>query len=387
MIPLFDLKRQYLKLRGEILDAIDKAISSGRVILGENVERFEKELADFMGVECAVGVSSGTDALILAVKALNASAGEIVLTTPYTFIASASAASWNGALPAFVDVDPETMNMDLDKLEETLGGNGNLNPDRVKAVVVVHLFGRAMDLERIEKISEKYGIPIVEDVAQAMGAEWKYSSGEVKKAGSVGKVSILSFFPTKNLGTYGDGGAVLTNDEEMCEKMRMLRSHGSRKKYDHEILGKNARLDEIHAAILRVKLKYLKDWNEKRIEVARKYGELFESSGLSEYLDYPKPVEGFNGHVFHQFVVKFKSEDLRKRVIDAFEKRGIGYAIYYPKPLHLQKVFEYLGYSEGDFPVAEELSRKTLALPIFPEIRDDEIEEVVTVMKNAIKEG
>ncbi len=385
MIPLFDMKRQYLKLRGEILDAVDKVFSSGRVILGENVREFEKEIANYIGVKCAVGVSSGTDALILSMMALDIGFEELVLTTPYTFIASASASRWVGALPAFVDVKPNTMNIDLDRLEDALKGQGNLNPKRVKAIVAVHLFGRALDLERLEKIQNDYGIPVVEDVAQAFGAEWKASDGSLKKAGSVGKISAFSFFPTKNLGTYGDGGAVLTDDEELCEKLRMLRAHGSRIKYEHEILGKNARLDEVHAAILRVKLRYIDDWNRKRIEVAKLYKDLFEREELSEFIEYPDPIDSHMGHVFHQYVVKFKSEDFREKVIEAFKKREIGFAVYYPKPLHLQKVFENLGYREGDFPISEELSRTTLALPIFPEIREEEVEEVVKVIKNALK--
>ncbi len=385
MIPLFDMKRQYLKLRGEILDVVDKVFSSGRVILGENVREFEKELADYMGVRCAVGVSNGTDALILSMMALDIGFEDLVLTTPYTFIASASAAMWVRALPAFIDVEETTMNMNLKKLEDVLKGNENLNPKRVKAIVAVHLFGRTLDLEKLKDIQESFGIPIVEDVAQAFGAEWKFSDGDLRKAGSVGKISAFSFFPTKNLGAYGDGGAVLTNDGELCEKLRMLRAHGSKVKYEHEILGKNARLDEVHAAILRVKLKYIDKWNKRRVEVAKLYSEFFENERLTEFLEYPKPVDGYMGHVFHQYVVKFKSEKYRETVIEAFKKREIGFAIYYPKPLHLQKVFENLGYREGDFPISEKLSNLTLALPMFPEIRDDEVEEVVTVIKNALK--
>ncbi len=386
MIPLFDLTRQYLKLRGEILDAIDKVVSSGRVILGKNVSEFEREIADFIGVRCAIGVSSGTDALILAMKALNVKQGDVVVTTPYTFIASASCATWAGGLPSFIDVDLRTMNIDLDRLESVIKGEeGGINPKRIKAVVAVHLFGRTLDLDRLNRIQEELGIPVVEDVAQAMGAEWRMEDGSLKKAGSVGKISILSFFPTKNLGAYGDAGAILTNDEELCERLRMLRAHGSRIKYEHEELGMNARLDEIQAAILRIKFRHLEEWNERRIEVARKYGELFKEAGLDEKMEWPEPVDGFKGHVFHQFVVRFKEANFRERVIEAFKKREIGYAIYYPKPLHLQKVFEYLGYKEGDFPNAEELSKTTLALPIFPEIRDDEIEEVVNVIKNALE--
>ena len=386
MIPLFDLTRQYLKLRGEILNAVDKVISSGRVILGENVRRFEEELAEYLGVRCVVGVSNGTDALILAMKALNVECGDVVITTPYTFIASASAALWTGGFPAFVDVEEDSMNMNLNDLTTLLSGTeGGFNPERVKSVVFVHLFGRSLDLDRLKEIRERYNIPIVEDVAQALGAEWKRKDGTVVKAGSVSDIATFSFFPTKNLGTYGDGGAVATNNDELCEILRMLRTHGSKKRYEHELLGKNARLDEIHAAVLRIKLKYLDQWNDRRIGIAKLYGRLFEEMNLVEYLDYPKPVEGFKGHVFHQFVVKFKEPEYREKVIEKFKERGIGFAVYYPKPLHLQPVFKRLGFSEGDFPVAEKLSRTTLALPIFPELRDDEVETVALTIKNALE--
>ena len=383
MIPLFDMKRQYSKLRAEILNAVDSVFSSGRVILGPNVSKFEEELSEFLGVECAVGVSSGTDALILALKALDLNQGDVVLTTPFTFIASASSAVWVNAVPAFVDVDPHTMNMNLDELERVLSGEeGGINPDRIKAIVAVHLFGRVLDLERLEEISKKYEIPIVEDVAQAFGAEWEFSDGRIKKAGSVGKIGAFSFFPTKNLGAYGDGGALTTNDPELCERLRMLRAHGSKIKYEHEMIGKNARLDEVQAAILRVKLRYVREWNERRKEIAKRYSELLQP--LENLLEFPSPPKG-NEHVFHQYVVKFKTEDMRKAVIEAFKKRRIGFAIYYPKPLHLQKALEYVGYREGDFPVSEDLSKKVLALPMFPELEDHEIEEVVTVMKNALE--
>ncbi len=383
MIPLFDMKRQYSKLRAEILNAVDSVFSSGRVILGPNVSKFEEELSEFLGVECAVGVSSGTDALILALKALDLNQGDVVLTTPFTFVASASSAVWVNAIPAFVDVDPHTMNMNLDELERVLSGEeGGINPDRIKAIVAVHLFGRVLDLERLEEISKKYEIPIVEDVAQAFGAEWEFSDGRIKKAGSVGKIGAFSFFPTKNLGAYGDGGALTTNDPELCERLGMLRAHGSKIKYEHEMIGKNARLDEVQAAILRVKLRYVREWNERRKEIAKRYSELLQP--LENLLEFSSPPKG-NEHVFHQYVVKFKTEDMRKAVIEAFKKRRIGFAIYYPKPLHLQKALEYVGYREGDFPVSEDLSKKVLALPMFPELEDHEIEEVVTVMKNALE--
>ncbi|MCD6450739.1 MAG: DegT/DnrJ/EryC1/StrS family aminotransferase, partial [Thermotogaceae bacterium] len=295
-------------------------------------------------------------------------------------------ASWMGGYPAFVDVEKDSMNMDLDNLNNLLSGaEGGINPERVKTIVFVHLFGRSLDLDRLENIRGEYKIPIVEDVAQALGAEWKKKDGSIVKAGTVSDIATFSFFPTKNLGTYGDGGAVATNNEELCEILRMLRTHGSKKKYNHEILGKNARLDEIHAAVLRVKLRYIDEWNDRRIEIAKLYGKLFEDMELTGFLEYPEPVEGFRGHVFHQYVVRFKKPEYREKVIEKFKERGIGFAIYYPKPLHLQPVFEYLGFSEGDFPVAENLSKTTLALPIFPELRDDEVEFVALTIKKALE--
>lgn len=246
----------------------------------------------------------------------------------------------------------------------------------MKVIIPVHLFGRTVDLEALSFLKEKYGVMILEDCAQSMGSEWKFSSGEIKKSGSVGDAAILSFFPTKNLGTYGDGGMIVTNSDEIAEESRILRVHGARKKYFHEKVGYNSRLDEIHAAILRVKLRYLERWTEERIRVARTYQKLFEEKKLP--VVYTRVEEkGFRYHVFHQYVVLFESEEVRERAREGLKERGIQTAIYYPLPLHLQECFKDLGYRKGDFPVAESLSRRSLALPMFPELRDDEIKEVV----------
>jgi len=374
MIPLFDLTRQYMKIRGEILDAIDRVIASGRVILGENVEKLEKEVAEFVGVKHGIGVASGSDALLIALQAMGVEKGDVVVTTPYTFFATASAPYRLGARVVFVDVEESTFNMDLNHLEHVL------RKEKVKAVVVVHLFGRTMDLEALSFLREKYGVMVLEDCAQSFGSEWKFENGKVKKSGSVGDAAIFSFFPTKNLGTYGDGGMIVTDSDQIAEECRTLRVHGARKKYFHEKVGYNSRLDEIHAAILRVKLRYLERWTEERLRVARTYQRLFEERNLP--VIYPRVEEkGVRYHVFHQYVVLFENEETRDRVKNGLSERGIQTAIYYPLPLHLQRCFGDLGYKEGDFPVTESLSKRSLALPMFPELSDEEIEEVVRTME------
>jgi len=408
-IPLFDLKRQYLKLRPEILEIVDRVISSGKVILGNEVREFEKEIASYIGTKYAIGVSSGTDALVISVKALGIGNGDFVITTPYTFFATASCIVRNGAIPIFLDAD-ETYNLDLDqvelflskikegKMDETIVQSGNveekikvvsrilnlyknINPERVKAVIPVHLFGRTMDLERLEKIRKRYNVKIIEDAAQSIGSEWKYNDGKVKKSGSIGDLSILSFFPTKNLGTYGDGGMILTNDEELVRACRKLRVHGAEKKYYHEIIGYNARLDEIHAGILRIKLRYLDEWIEKRYRIAKMYSEELSKIPIVESVPNVDWRDNVRYHVYHQYVIKFKDFNIREKVINEFKKRDIGFSIYYPLPLHLQKCFENLKYKEGFLPISEKLSKTTLALPMFPELREDEVEDVIKTIE------
>ncbi|MCD6551842.1 DegT/DnrJ/EryC1/StrS aminotransferase family protein [Thermotoga sp.] len=374
MIPLFDLTRQYMRIRGEILNAIDRVISSGRVILGENVKKLEEKVASFVGVKHGIGVASGSDALLIALRAMGVEKGDVVVTTPYTFFATASAPYRLGARVIFVDVEESTFNMDPNQLEHVL------KKEKVKAVIPVHLFGRTMDLEALSFLKEKYGVMILEDCAQSFGSEWKFKNGEIKKSGSVGDAAIFSFFPTKNLGTYGDGGMIVTNSEKIAEECRMLRVHGARKKYFHEKVGYNSRLDEIHAAVLSVKFRYLEKWTEERLRAAKTYQRLFEEKGLP--VIYPRVEEkGFKYHVFHQYVVLFENEETRDRMREGLSEREIQTAVYYPLPLHLQKCFKGLGYREGDFPVAESLSKRSLALPIFPELRDEEIEEVVSTME------
>jgi dTDP-4-amino-4,6-dideoxygalactose transaminase len=369
MIPLFDLTRQYGKIRKEVLDAIDQVILDGRVILGPSVEKFEKELAEYLDVKHAIGVANGSDALVISLHAIGIEKGEKVVTTPYTFFATASCIVRNGGIPVFVDVEPDTYNIDLNQVEQVL------KKEEIKVVIPVHLFGRTVDFEKLDFLRQKFGVKILEDAAQSIGSEGKIGN-IVKKSGTFGNIGIFSFFPTKNLGAYGDAGAIVTNDDQLAERARMLRQHGSKKKYYHEMIGYNSRLDSIHAAILSIKLKYLEEWTQRRIEIAKTYQRLFEEKKLP--IKYPKVEEkGYRSHVYHQYVVEFEDEKTRDRVRDHLTKNEIGTALYYPLPLHLQKCFAEYGYKQGDFPVAEKLSKTTLALPIFPELTDEEIQFVV----------
>ncbi|MFN4268644.1 MAG: DegT/DnrJ/EryC1/StrS family aminotransferase [Fervidobacterium pennivorans] len=369
MIPLFDLTRQYGKIRKEVLDAIDQVILDGRVILGPSVEKFEKELAEYLDVKHAIGVANGSDALVISLHAIGIEKGEKVVTTPYTFFATASCIVRNGGIPVFVDVEPDTYNIDLNQVEQVL------KKEEIKVVIPVHLFGRTVDLQKLDFLKQKFGVKILEDAAQSIGSEGKIGN-IVKKSGTFGDIGIFSFFPTKNLGAYGDAGAIVTNDDELAERARMLRQHGSKRKYYHEMVGYNSRLDSIHAAILSIKLKYLDEWTQRRIEIAKLYQKLFEEKKLP--VKYPKVEEkDYKVHVYHQYVVEFEDEKARDRVKEHLTKNEIGTALYYPLPLHLQKCFSEYGYKEGDFPVAERLSKTTLALPIFPELTDEEVQFVV----------
>jgi dTDP-4-amino-4,6-dideoxygalactose transaminase len=369
MIPLFDLTRQYEKIRKEVLDAIDQVILDGRVILGPSVEKFEKELAEYLDVRHTIGVANGSDALVISLHAIGIEKGEKVVTTPYTFFATASCIVRNGGIPVFVDVEPDTYNIDLNQVEQVL------KKEEIKVVIPVHLFGRTVDFEKLDFLKQKFGVKILEDAAQSIGSEGKIGN-IVKKSGTFGDIGIFSFFPTKNLGAYGDAGAIVTNDDQLAERARMLRQHGSKKKYYHEMIGYNSRLDSIHATILSIKLKHLEEWTQRRIEIAKTYQRLFEEKELP--IKYPKVEEkGYRSHVYHQYVVEFEDEKTRDRVRDHLTKNEIGTALYYPLPLHLQKCFAEYGYKQGDFPVAEKLSKTTLALPIFPELTDEEIQFVV----------
>jgi len=406
-IPLFDLTRQYNQLREEILQKIDEALLNGRVILGEAVKELEKSVAELIGVKHGIGVANGSDALLIAVAALGIGRGDYVITTPYTFFATVSCITRNGATPLFADIDPVTYNINLDEVEEIL----RTHPERekIRAIIPVHLFGRAIDLERLEKIREKYGVRIIEDCAQSIGAGWTYKDGTVKITGSIGELSTLSFFPTKNLGAYGDAGMIVTDDDELAAFCRSYRVHGSPVKYVHDMIGINSRLDELQAIVLNIKLRHLEEYQKRRREIAAKYqaemlvnGLKVAGCGLSvvgkdqflsnnaqhtthnDVLIHCPSVSNEEGdhsssHVFHQYVVRFEgfSREERDRLRDHLASNGIGTSIYYPMGLHQQKCFEYLGIPAGSLPETEKACEETLALPIFPEMTDEEIEYVV----------
>ncbi len=356
-IPAFDLKRQYRNLSSELLPILEEVMAKGQFILGENVELLEKELADYCGTKYAVGVASGTDALLLSLEALGIGEGDEVITTPFTFFATSEVISLLKAKPVFVDIDSKTFNIDPDKIEDAI-------TTKTKAVIPVHLFGQMAEMDDIKYLAEKYDLYIIEDACQAIGAGYKG-----RRAGSIGDTGCFSFFPTKNLGAFGDGGLITTNDEKLYEKIKLLRVHGSRKKYYHELIGHNSRLDEIQAAILRVKLKYLDNWIERRIEIAKIYSE-----GLKD-LDVTVPeVKPYLRHVYHQYVIRTK---LRDELQEYLSNKGIGTAIYYPLPLHLQECYKDLGYREGDLPEAEKASKEVLALPMWPELTNEEVNYIV----------
>ena len=356
-IPAFDLKRQYKNLSSELLPILEEVMAKGQFILGENVELLEKELADYCGTKYAVGVASGTDALLLSLEALGIGEGDEIITTPFTFFATSEVISLLKAKPVFVDIDSKTFNIDPDKIEDAI-------TTKTKAVIPVHLFGQMAEMDDIEYLAEKYDLYIIEDACQAIGAEYKG-----RRAGSIGDTGCFSFFPTKNLGAFGDGGLITTNDEKLYEKIKLLRVHGSRKKYYHELIGHNSRLDEIQAAILRVKLKYLDNWIERRIEIAKIYSE-----GLKD-LDVIVPeVKPYLRHVYHQYVIRTKHRD---ELQEYLSNKGIGTAIYYPLPLHLQECYKDLGYREGDLPEAEKASKEVIALPMWPELTNEEVNYIV----------
>jgi dTDP-4-amino-4,6-dideoxygalactose transaminase len=369
-VPLLDLGRQYAAIREEILAAVERVCSSQHFILGAEVEALERELAAFTGAAQAVGCASGTDALWLALTAVGVQPGDSVITTAFSFFASASAIVRAGGRPVFVDVDPHTLNLDPHQLEAHLRAGKST---RLRALLPVHLYGQCADMDALRQLADEFQVAIVEDAAQAIGARWRDA-----RAGSIGALATFSFYPSKNLSAYGDAGLVTTNHAEFADHMRRLRNHGSPQRYLHEELGWNCRLDAIQAAVLRVKLPHVETWNRKRREHAAAYDLLLTQSGLiSATGDSPVRVltrSPHAHHVYHQYVIRAQRRDqLRQFLTD----RKIGTEIYYPIPLHLQPVFAYLGYREGDLPESERAAREVLALPMFPELTDEEQQWVV----------
>lgn len=369
-VPLLDLGRQYAAIRAEILAAVERVCSSQHFILGAEVEALERELAAFTGAAHAVGCASGTDALWLALTAVGVHPGDSVITTAFSFFASASAIVRAGGRPVFVDVDPHTLNLDPNQVKAHLHAGKSTH---LRALLPVHLYGQCADMDALRPLADEFQVAIVEDAAQAIGARWRDA-----RAGSIGALATFSFYPSKNLSAYGDAGLVTTNNAEFADHMRRLRNHGSPQRYLHEELGWNCRLDAIQAAVLRVKLPHVETWNRKRREHAAAYDLLLTQSGLiSATADSPVRVLARSPHahhVYHQYVIRAQRRDeLRQFLTD----RKIGTEIYYPIPLHLQPVFAYLGYREGDLPESERAAREVLALPMFPELTDEEQQWVV----------
>lgn len=361
MIPMIDLKKQFSEIKDEVFEALTGILESAQYILGPKVLELEQKIAQYHGVSEAIGVASGTDALHLAVEALGIGEGDEVITTPFTFFATAEAVFYTGATPVFVDVEPDTMNIDPAKIEEKI-------TKRTKAIMPVHIFGHPADMANISRIAKKHNLMIIEDCAQSFGAE---ISG--KKTGSFGDAGCFSFYPSKNLGAFGDGGMVLLKDHPVADDIRQLRNHGSKGAYRHEKVGFNSRLDEIQAGILLVKFKRIDEYNEKRRKRADLYNEFLSDSIIL-------PVERPEvKHVYHQYTLRSAKRD---EIQKALRDNDISSVVYYPVPLHLQEAVSFLGHKKGDFPVAEEAAETVLSLPIYPELPEEAVKEIAAIINN-----
>jgi dTDP-4-amino-4,6-dideoxygalactose transaminase len=377
-VPLLDLKAQFSQIRAEVMPVIDQVCASQHFILGEHVRALEGELAAYCKASEGIGVSSGTDALLLALMALEIGAGDEVITSPFTFFATAGTIARTGARPVFCDIDPATFNLSPGAVQAFIDDHcmvqeGRLvhraTGGRVKALMPVHLYGQSADMDPLMDIARRHGLKVIEDAAQAIGTEYKGG----RRAGMIGDVGCFSFFPSKNLGAFGDAGLCTTNDPELAETLRVMRVHGGKPKYFHAVIGGNFRIDELQAAILRVKLKYLDGWTHGRQRNAAYYDSAFAGAGLGEKLRTPSAMAGYR-HIFNQYVVRVEGRDALKQHLT---ERGIGTEIYYPVPLHLQKCFAYLNYHAGDFPHSELAAEETLALPIYPELTEEQLAHVV----------
>ena len=372
-VPILDLTRQYQSIKTEIDAAVQRVVSSGRYVLGEEVQAFEQEVATFCGVNHAIGVASGTDALLLSLRALGIGPGHKVVVPSFTFFATAGVVHNVGATPVFVDIDPDTFNINPSEIRRLLTQDARLRA-QIKAIIPVHLYGQMADMDELMAIASEYDLFVVEDAAQVIGAEYKG-----KNAGAVGHLGCFSFYPTKNLGAYGDGGMVVTDDEALAGRVRLLRAHGAEPKYYHHMVGVNSRLDALQAAILRVKLPHLPAWSHERCLIADRYdAKLGETDGIDI------PVRRSDRtHIFHQYTLRVL-DGKREMLQQHLKAHGIGTMIYYPRPLHLQECFAGLGYSAGELPCSEAASEEVLSLPIFPELSEAEQDHVVWAVKDSL---
>ena len=364
-VPLLDLRPPLEELRDEIVEAVTQVIDSTRYIMGPEIDGLESEISAYCGTTDAVGVSSGTDALLLSLMVLDVAPGDLVLTSNFSFFATAGVVARLNATPVFVDIDPETFNIDPESLRKTLTDMDAETRKRVKAIIPVHLFGQCADMETILNISREFDIPVIEDGAQAIGAECEID-GQKKSAGSLGDFGCFSFFPSKNLGGVGDGGIVTVNNPELAEQLRLKRVHGGEHKYYHRVIGGNFRLDPIQAAVIRVKLPHLNKWHKQRQDNADHYNELFAEAGLiskvrTPYVEHPQSLK--NPHIYNQYVIRAERRDELQSFLSENE---IASEVYYPLPFHLQECFLHLGGKAGDFPVSETAAKEVLALPVYP---------------------
>jgi dTDP-4-amino-4,6-dideoxygalactose transaminase len=362
-VPILDLKAQFAEIREEVLEAVERVFTNQAFILGGEGAALEREISEYVGVEEAVGCASGSDAILLALMVLDIKPGDEVITTPFTFFATAGCIARLGAKPVFVDIEPEGFNLDPSRLEQAISW-------RTKALLPVHLYGQTVDMRAVREVADIHGLPVIEDAAQAIGSEF---AG--RRAGALGHMAAFSFFPTKNLGAAGDAGMLTTDDVELAEKARILRNHGMRPKYFYRFVGLNSRLDEVQAALLRVKLSRLETWQAARARNASIYTTSIGEAGLLEFVT-PPTILPERRHVFHQYVIRVLG-GRRDALAEHLRASGIGVEVYYPLPLHTQDCFRSLGYAEGEFPESERAANEVLALPIYPELRPEMIETVV----------
>jgi len=363
-VPLFELKAQYPAVRDEVRNALERIFNSQHFVLGPEGESLEEEIARYCQTRFAIGCASGSDALLLALMSYGIGSGDEVITTPFTFFATGAAITRLGARPVFVDIDAGTFNMDVARVEAAIS-------PRTKAIIAVHIYGQCVDMQPLLELAGKHNLPVIEDSAQAIGAE-----DHGRRAGSMGAIGCLSFYPSKNLGAAGDGGMLVTNDEDHARRLRMLRVHGEEQRYHHALVGINSRLDEIQAAVLRAKLPHLDDWTRARQQKVKQYEAMFTDAGLNEHIQMPR-IRDEGQHVFHLFVIRVQAA-IRDALRDHLTASGVGNGVYYPVPLHLQECFRYLGFKAEDFPLTEAAAAETVAIPAFPEMTAEQQNHVVS---------